>query len=56
MFDNLKDPYQQNNIIDSPDYASVRKELDDKLMKKLKALGDEFLPGMEYIKKWGFMR
>lgn len=54
MFDNLKDPYQQNNIIDSPEYASIRKELDDKLMKKLNALGDEFRPGMEYIKKWGY--
>lgn len=54
MFDNLKDPYQQNNIIDSPEYASVRKKLDDKLMKKLKALGDEFRPGMEYINKWGY--
>lgn len=55
MFDNLKDPYQQNNIIASPEYASVRKELDEKLMKKLKALGDEFRPGMEYIKKWGYV-
>ena len=31
MFDNLKDPYQQNNIIDSPEYASVRKEVDEKI-------------------------
>ena len=54
MFDNLKDPYQQKNIIDSPEYASIRKELEDKLMKKLKALGDEFRPGMEYINKWGY--
>lgn len=55
MFDNLKDPYQQKNVIDSPEYADIRKELDNKLMKKLKSLGDEFLPGMEYIKKWGYV-
>lgn len=54
MFDNLNDPYQQINIINSPEYADIRKELDDKLMKKLKLLGDEFLPGTEYIRKWGY--
>jgi len=55
MFDNLKDPYQMNNVVSAPEYAKVRKELDNKLMKKLKALGDEFRPGMEYIKKWGYV-
>ncbi len=54
LFDNKKDPFQLNNLIGNADYATVQADLDQQLSKRLKAHGDEFLPGMEYIKKWGY--
>ncbi len=54
LYDNQQDPYQENNLIGRPESAGVQAELDAKLSEKLKALGDEFLPGEAYIKKWGY--
>lgn len=54
LFDNHKDPYQMNNLAGNMAYASLQKDLDDKLIKRLEETGDEFLPGMDYIKKWGY--
>ena len=54
LFDNEKDPYQLDNLIDHPDYALIRTELDRMLTEKLLAQGDAFLPGMDYIEKWGY--
>lgn len=54
LFDNLKDPYQMNNLADNTAYASLQNDLDKKLTERLEETGDEFLPGMEYIEKWGY--
>ena len=54
LFDNLKDPYQMNNLADNTAYASLQNDLDERLTKRLEETGDEFLPGMEYIEKWGY--
>jgi arylsulfatase A-like enzyme len=54
LFDNIEDPYQLNNLIDNPEYSEIKIDLDARLQKRLKETGDEFLPGMEYIKKWGY--
>jgi arylsulfatase A-like enzyme len=54
LFDNEKDPYQLNNLIDDPEHAKIKKDLDSRLIEKLKETGDEFRPGMEYIKKWNY--
>lgn len=54
LFDNEKDPYQMNNLVGNPDYVDLQSEMDKWLTERLKANGDEFLPGMEYIKKWGY--
>jgi arylsulfatase A-like enzyme len=54
LFDNEKDPYQNNNLVDSPDYMDIQSKLDLLLSERLKANGDEFLPGMTYIKKWNY--
>lgn len=54
LFDNRKDPYQQKNLIGSPEAAPVQEKLEAMLAAKLKALGDEFRPGEEYIKQWGY--
>lgn len=54
LFDNEIDPYQQNNLIGKPEYGALQAELDAWLEKKLKAQGDAFLRGPEYIAKWGY--
>ena len=54
LFDNQADPYQMKNLAQSPEQESLRKKLDAQLMNRLKARGDEFLPGGAYIKKWGY--
>jgi arylsulfatase A-like enzyme len=54
LYDNKKDPYQQTNLVNSPEAASLQAKLDAKLAAKLKAHGDKFKHGSEYIKKWGY--
>ncbi|MEK6477415.1 sulfatase [Catalinimonas sp. 4WD22] len=54
LFDNQQDPYQMNNLIDEPEYDTLQAALDALLTQKLKAQGDEFRPGMEYIAEWGY--
>ena len=55
LYDNEKDPYQLDNLCDKPAYAGLRKKLDAVLSRKLKGINDEFLPGPEYIKRWGYV-
>lgn len=54
LFDNEKDPYQMNNLVDQAQYASLQNDLDKQLSERLRETGDEFLPGMDYIKKWKY--
>ena len=54
LYDNKKDPYQQENLIDKTEYAALKDELDESLTYKLTAHNDEFLPGPQYIQKWGY--
>ena len=54
LFDNQADPFQMRNLVNHPDHASLRAELEATLARKLKASGDEFLPAEAYIKKWGY--
>ena len=54
LYDNEKDPCQQNNLCNKPEYAKVQKKLEEILTRKLKETNDEFLPGQDYIKKWGY--
>lgn len=54
MYDNLKDPYQLNNLIGNSDYKDLQLELDNKLHGELKKVGDDnFQPREYYLKKWG---
>lgn len=55
FFDNKNDPYQMNNLVGNKDYEELEKAFDNLLDKKLKETGDEFLPGMEYVKRWGYV-
>jgi hypothetical protein len=43
-----------NNLINDPGVTELRMELETKLADELKRLNDGFLPGNEYIKKWGY--
>ena len=54
LYDNHEDPYQLNNLIDNPKYSQLRQDLDAWLQRKLEARRDEFLPGMDYIRKWNY--
>lgn len=54
LYDNENDPYQQNNLIHNKEYAEIEKELHVKMQKLLDKTNDEFLPGMDYIQKWGY--
>ena len=52
LFDNQADPFQQNNLVGKPEFAKLQAEMEATLSRKLKASGDEFLPGITYVKKW----
>jgi arylsulfatase A-like enzyme len=54
LFDNQKDSFQLTNLIDDPQSGKIRIELEAKLIKLLNQTNDKFLPGREYIKKWGY--
>ena len=54
LYDNDSDPYQLENLINRPEVESLQAELDSLLQGKLNSRGDEFLPGEEYIEKWGY--
>jgi arylsulfatase A-like enzyme len=54
LFDDEADPYQQKNLIGTPENAALQAELDGKLKAKLASQHDDFLPGPDYIAKWGY--
>jgi len=54
LYDNLADPYQMRNLVDDSGSKEILEELDLKLTERLNRLGDQFLPGSEYLDKWGY--
>lgn len=54
LYDNRKDPYQLDNLCNKPEHSELQEKLEAILSQKLKQTNDEFLPGWEYIKKWGY--
>lgn len=54
LFDNYKDPFQLNNLINHPEYQEVQKELEKSLDNILTEQGDEFLPWKELCENWGY--
>lgn len=55
LFDNKLDPFQLNNLVDNPGSLKLRNELEEKLAHLLLKTNDTFLPGMNYINKWGYV-
>lgn len=51
LFDNVKDPYQLNNLTDNKAYQSVAQKLNKSLAVELARLKDEFLKGETYLDK-----
>ena len=47
-------PSSLNNLIDNPNSADLRRELDNGLQRRLNAQNDAFLPGAAYIEQWGY--
>jgi arylsulfatase A-like enzyme len=54
LFDDEADPYQQKNLVGAAAHAALQAELEAWLQRKLKANGDAFLRGPEYVAKWGY--
>lgn len=53
LYDNEKDPYQQENLVGKPDAAALQQKMDRLLARKLRARNDEFAPAETYIRRWG---
>ena len=54
LYDNRKDPYQEHNLVAESGSASLQADLESQLVRELKRRKDEFRPGEEYLKKWGY--
>jgi len=55
LFDNVKDPFQLNNLIGQASSQHIQQDLDSRLTKMLRERKDDFRPGMEYVKKWNYV-
>ena len=55
FYDNIKDPYQEHNLLNQEAFKHVKKDLDAQLRKALSAIGDQVRPRDYYMKKWGFV-
>lgn len=54
LFDNYKDPYQMNNLVNSKEYSSIQAKLEKELERLLVMTNDKFLPGMTYVNQWNY--
>ncbi|WP_405290919.1 sulfatase [Algibacter sp. Ld11] len=54
FYDNIKDPFQQDNLLGKQELASIQQDLDTKLHTKLKKIGDQIRPRDYYLKKWNY--
>ncbi len=52
FFDNLNDPYQLKNLANDVHFENEKAQLEKILGKLLNEADDDFLPGIEYQKKW----
>ena len=51
LYDNEKDPCQQDNLVNRPEFTELQLRLEKDLQALLKKTGDAFLPGPELIKR-----
>jgi arylsulfatase A-like enzyme len=55
LFNNIKYPFQMNNLVNDKKCQKIKKMLEGKLVLLLKKSNDRFLPGLDYIKRWGYV-
>ena len=55
LYDNAKDPYQQDNLVNEPAHAELQKSLEKVLQSKLKKTKDSFLTADEYMTQWNYL-
>ncbi|WP_425637605.1 sulfatase family protein [Algoriphagus yeomjeoni] len=55
LYDNEKDPYQQNNLVNDPAFSELQNQLENILIEKLKATNDTFLPADEYMIQYNYL-
>ncbi|WP_298763452.1 sulfatase [uncultured Polaribacter sp.] len=54
FYDNVNDPFQQNNLLGKPEFINIQNDLESKLHKQLQKIGDEVRPRAYYMEKWGY--
>ena len=54
LFDNEKDPFQLENVVNRPGYAREQAHMEAELERKLAAAKDDFRPGADYLAKWDY--
>jgi arylsulfatase A-like enzyme len=54
LYDNLKDPYQMNNLLGTDEIIFIQSDLEIQLQNLLEKTDDKFLPGAEYMKMWNY--
>ena len=54
LYDNQQDPLQLENLCNRPDHAPLQAEMEARLKEKLQATRDEFRPGSDYVRQWGY--
>jgi arylsulfatase A-like enzyme len=54
LYDNEQDPYQLVNLCSNATHRDLQQTLETALTRILQDQRDEFLPGEEYIRKWGY--
>lgn len=55
LYDNAVDPYQLKNLCNIKEYKDLQAKLDKILTDMLEKRKDKFMPGEEYIRKWGYI-
>jgi arylsulfatase A-like enzyme len=54
LFDNEKDPHQMRNLCGHKDFEAMQQVLEAQLTGLLAAAGDDFRPGWDYLRQWGY--
>lgn len=54
LYDNLEDRFQQDNLVNKAEYASLQAELETQLQAMLRLRGDTFQPGKYYMDEWNY--
>ena len=55
LYDNEQDPCQMTNLVASAEHDVLREEFDATLQRMMQRRGDEFLPGLEYMRRWEYL-